>query len=207
VCRAKQHAGRNKGEIMDVLTFTTEVIKSIAWPALILIVIIIFRNPILKLIPLLTRLKYKDFEIEFSSQVKELKSMAEIILPDADKRTAYAKAAENMEIYKLAEASPRLAILKSWQILESEVNKIAIEEIKDEKGHVSGQIPPKIALRLFQNSGKREKSVVSLIRDMYSLKDQAAIAPENTLSPESAIDYSALAFRLSELLKVGQKGD
>lgn len=62
---------------MDVLTFISELIKSLAWPVAIIILVILLRKPIVELIPLLRRLKYKDLELEFSQEVTELKAEVE----------------------------------------------------------------------------------------------------------------------------------
>ncbi|MER3513447.1 MAG: hypothetical protein C4310_02805 [Chloroflexota bacterium] len=68
---------------MDWLTFVTELIKALAWPITILIIIIVLRKPLANLIPTLQRLRYRDLEIEFGRSVQELASEAKKELPAA----------------------------------------------------------------------------------------------------------------------------
>src|SRR5690606_42060334 len=64
---------------MDALTFLSEIIRSVAWPVTVVVLVVVLRKPLVELIPLLRRLKYKELELEFSQQVSELKAEAESI--------------------------------------------------------------------------------------------------------------------------------
>ena len=49
---------------MDFVTFTSNAIESLAWPALIGYVLYLFQEPVSVIIQSLKRIKYKDLEIE-----------------------------------------------------------------------------------------------------------------------------------------------
>ena len=50
---------------MDWLTFTSEVLRILAWPITILVVVVVLKRPITTLIREVIRVKWKDLEIEF----------------------------------------------------------------------------------------------------------------------------------------------
>ena len=54
---------------MDTLTFVSEALKSLAWPVVVVFLVLMLKKPITELIPLLRKLKYKELEMEFSEAV------------------------------------------------------------------------------------------------------------------------------------------
>ena len=63
---------------MDKYTFISEITKALAWPATLIVVLLLLRKPLISLIPFMRKLKFKELEMEFSEQVQALKSEAEI---------------------------------------------------------------------------------------------------------------------------------
>ena len=49
---------------MDVVTFISKAIESLAWPSFVLFALYLFREPLSVIIQSLKRIKYKDLEIE-----------------------------------------------------------------------------------------------------------------------------------------------
>jgi len=62
---------------MDWLTFISNTIKAISWPTAVIILVIILRRPLVRLLLLLRRLKYKDLELDFGERLEELEDQAE----------------------------------------------------------------------------------------------------------------------------------
>lgn len=93
-----------------------KIIDSLAWPITVLIIIFIFRKNIISLIPTLTRLKYKEFELEFDKELEKL---------NIDTKNKIPKSSETNEnsyyIEKVRKTTPRAAILESWLELESNI--------------------------------------------------------------------------------------
>ena len=54
---------------MDRLTFISNLLNSCAWPLLVLVALLIFREPIGIAIQSFKKLKYKDLEIELSNEI------------------------------------------------------------------------------------------------------------------------------------------
>jgi len=95
---------------MGWLTFFTEIIKALAWPVAVVVILLLIRKPLTRLIPLLRKLKWKEWELEFDEKVVELKSAAQA-LPHPAKS---APELPSSDLTQLAEQSPRAAILEGW---------------------------------------------------------------------------------------------
>ncbi|MDB5321760.1 MAG: hypothetical protein JWN40_3391 [Phycisphaerales bacterium] len=96
---------------MDGLTFTSELVKSLAWPAAALFIVVLLRNPLATLVPLLKKVKYGELEAEFGETVKELEKEAEKVLPISN-----AQAVEVKDTLVLG--NPRMSVITSAMELE-----------------------------------------------------------------------------------------
>jgi hypothetical protein len=66
---------------MDALQFTSSLVGSLAWPSVVLAIVVALRKPLSDLLPLLQRLKYKDLELDFGKRVEELRAEVAEELP------------------------------------------------------------------------------------------------------------------------------
>lgn len=123
------------------MTFVVGVLKAIAWPACLLVFVFWLRKPIRDLVPLLRKLKVKEFELEFAQVVAQLEVVAR---PEAGEltpnsttgatgerhsRESEITAASNPgredEVLRLALISPRAAIMESWVEVEAAAGETA----------------------------------------------------------------------------------
>jgi hypothetical protein len=174
---------------MDALTFVAEIVKALAWPVTTLAIVAILRRPLAQLIPLLQRFKYKDFEFEFGRKIAEAKAEVALALPD----TATAKAlpsAQESRLVQLAEISPRAAVLEAFTSVE-----IAAISAAHRLGMAKG-FPQTLtfrALQFLEEGGRMDPALVTLLRDLRALRNQAAHAPEFALTTDAAIQYVQLS--------------
>ena len=103
---------------MVVLSFTSELIKALAWPATAIVIVVLLRKPIVELIPLLRRLKYKELELEFTQEVSELKAEVEAIAKEKGEE-APSIASTSSDLLNLIPISTRAAIMEAWLEVES----------------------------------------------------------------------------------------
>lgn len=103
---------------MDIPTFIIEFLKVTSWPIASIFIVYLFRNPIIELIPIIRKIKYKDLELEFSREANELALETIQAIPET-----ISKNIENeknaLRIIELAEKSPRMAIYQAWEKVES----------------------------------------------------------------------------------------
>lgn len=101
---------------MNWLTFITEIVQALAWPVAVIICVALLRQPLSQLVPLLRKLKYRELELEFEQQVKELENKVSVAVPAA-------VAAEDVEpedrVLELVEISPRAAVIEACRSVEA----------------------------------------------------------------------------------------
>lgn len=171
---------------MDTLTFLSKIIESFAWPIATLIGILILRKPILGLLPFVQKLKYKEFEVEFGKRVEEVTAEVERELPSTDAQPGFAQLEAN-PIIKLAEVSPRSAVLEAWRSVEIASLNAARKIIGPEFHNKTMTYQ---TLRAFEKNEKIDRNILGLLRDLRGLRNEAAHAPEFALSKESALEYA-----------------
>lgn len=127
---------------MDWMTFVVGVLKAIAWPATLLLLVFLLRKPIRDLVPLVRKLKVKEFELEFAHAVAQLgvdmqpelkesipssragtldeaRSQSSKISAPVAAVVRAAKARREEEVLRLASLSPRAAIMEAWAEVEA----------------------------------------------------------------------------------------
>ena len=168
---------------MDILTFISELVSELSWPLLVLISVLLLRTPLANLIPLIERLKYKDFELQFSRQLRTIKEEVPVELELGAERID-----EENKYIEIAEKSPSAAISEAWRRIEL----IAVTKLKqllpgeEEK---SG----KLSVRYIERSGALIPSVERLLQDLYSLRNQAVHSPNFAITLDDALEYIYLA--------------
>jgi hypothetical protein len=183
---------------MEWKEFAARVIDSLAWPTCVLALVLLLRQPIHGLVPLLQRLKYKDFEMEFGRRVEEIKDEVASELPTEPSQKPLATVED--KILGLAEFSPRAAVLEAWREVETAALAAARRISKlpfDQRTHVYH------AFRLLESMPNVDRSTTGALRELRALRNEAAHAPEFALTKQSAIEYAmsaqAIAARLRRL--------
>src|SRR5438552_10768773 len=99
---------------MDRLTFVVELVKALAWPVAVFVLYFLLRGSILPLIPNLSKLKWKEMELEFRDELREVKAEIADVLPDATNSGGYEPSRLHLPEVQLAHISPRAAIIEAW---------------------------------------------------------------------------------------------
>jgi hypothetical protein len=173
---------------MDILTFISNVISSIAWPATILFLVYLFRSQLGGLLHLVSSLKYKDIELQFGNQLKRI---GDTNLPQKNQR--HRQPLEFQRVSRLAELSPRAAVLESWVNVELAALGTARSLMQDD---VQNKTLSYQAIRALERSGRLDPTAVSMLRDLRALRNQAAHAPDFAISTDSAIEFADASDRL-----------
>jgi len=186
---------------MDLLTFVSELIGSLAWPGTILLAVLLLRKEIQGLIPSLRHLKYRDLELDFRAQLEELEDRIagagefEVeVIPDPE----FEREIDQARAERLAPISPRAAVAEAWRGIEETLSEVA-EKFDPEAPRASGR---RLAKQLAAK-GAISPSTASLLDEMGILRDQAVHAGEFTLNAGDAIEYADLAVRIRRQLYQG----
>lgn len=183
---------------MDVLTFLSEITRSLAWPLTAVVLVFVLRRPIVELIPLLRRLKYKELELEFSQQVSELKAEAEAISGEQEEEQERVSPRSN-RILNLASFSARAAIMEAWLEVESAAIAVA-SSFWNQPPSDTFKNYPKLGEYLLQCKVINEKQL-DIFNKLRQLRNKAVHAEELELSEKDAKSYVQLALDLAEHIR------
>jgi hypothetical protein len=174
---------------MDWLTFLASIVGSLAWPASVVITVLILRRALNKLLPELNRLKYKDLELEFGKEVAqakieieaspEIKQLPGTGQPEAAPDAAYLSA--------LAEISPRAAVLEAWLPFEVALGRVAQKLDLTDRGHAL-QMPRMIdALVTRRVLTTEEGRAISRLREV---RNKVVHARDVDLATDSVAEFA-----------------
>ena len=93
---------------MNTESFIVELIKPLAWPVTLVVILFTMRKPLTELILLIQKFKFRDLELEFGRKAEELAARATTELPAP--RGQLGTVVIPDKYFKLAEASPRASL-------------------------------------------------------------------------------------------------
>jgi hypothetical protein len=182
---------------MDGFTFTSEIVKALAWPSALIGLIFLLRKPIIELVPLMKKLKYKELELEFSQEMQALKSEANDALPENEIQPPLEIATS--KALDLVSYSTRAAIIEAWIELEAAAVEIASSFWNQSPSDVFRN-DPKLGDYLHQCKVLDDKQLV-IYKKLRQLRNKSAHAEELSLSENDARAYVEMASNLSRHIK------
>lgn len=184
---------------MDILDFIASLIESLAWPVTLFLILFLFRKQVAGLLPLLRRLRYKDFELAFEKQVEEAQAKADREhLPQARELED-----ELDSLVEIAFVSPRAAILEAWLKVEA----AAAEAVSRHGLELRGR--ERTPLQLGEALNRAEvidRGILDVYEQLRDLRNKAVHGPEVTFSPSVVRDYISLALSLVDHLRRQRPG-
>ena len=172
---------------MTGFEFTSNVINSLAWPAIFVILIIVLRKPIRELLPFLERLKYKDLEVNFRKQAEQTLESIEEKQDESEER-------EQIDLKE----SPRAAVIHAWsEIVETAEGKY--EQL--EPNQKIKKLGPDRALGYFLYMGLLVPETKKVIQELRSLRNQAAHYSDAAISEDGARAYVRAAEKVKKQIK------
>ncbi len=187
---------------MTVFEFISSLVNSLAWPISLVIILIIFRKYIIKIIPSIEKLKYKDFEVEFSKTMKELMDKSkEDIEKQSIKENKLKISAEN-KLFGLVDISPRSAILESWLLVETAASK-ALQRKDPEMIKKTYMIAP---LRLGEYLNRNQlinANQLEIFNKLREIRNKAVHVSEAQFNVNEVTEYIKLSLLLTNQIENG----
>ena len=192
---------------MDALTFVSNVISSVVWPATVIMAIIVLRNPLRALIRNLGRrlhsVKFPGGEAEFSQELAEVKQAAdEAQLPAAkfeptEEHMLLQEEEDKQHWVRLAKISPRSAIVEAWRNVENAIVEVARKaDIPKEETHST--------MALIRALVKRQvisPDVLPIISELRSIRNTAVHGVDFNISQPDVEQYLSIANRVVTKLR------
>jgi hypothetical protein len=185
---------------VDPLEFIAALVSSLAWPLAIVVVVLLLRHQIRNLIPLLRRVRYGEFEAEFSEEVEETAEVIEQRVEETPVKELPSEVEERLRrltdrMRKRARVSPDRAVIDAWSLVASEIQEAAIRNDVDLSLGVT---------RILKTLADRERIpewVVDAVRDLRRMRSEADFwGPLPTLPTQAAIDYINSVEQLAKFL-------
>jgi hypothetical protein len=180
-----------------ILPFVSQIVSSLAWPAIVLTCALLLRRHLAALLPLVRSVKYSDVEIRFGKEVSDLAKSAETSsLPE---NASIQKQNQWVDIEKLVDARPRTAIRMAFRRLEEGILNVARTKHIEIADGAMGM--PMVVGAILLNKGVISSEQYDLLSRLRTLLNEAEIAPPDSIKSESAAEFVSLALRLADSIK------
>lgn len=176
---------------MDLLQFFSSIAGSLAWPLSVVWAIYLLRSPLSKLVPLITRVKYGELEVDLGSQLDDVKESIGAVSAEE----AVPVAPPPLSFQDLAKADPRAAILSAWHGVQVEFEKLARAKGFAEMPTFLGQLT-----RLTEDHTIDGLTMLT-IRDLRRIRNTAVHTLDKDVSYEDAIKMREACLWVSEQLQ------
>ena len=190
---------------MNWLDFVSSVIRSLAWPATITFLVVLLRAPVTRVLLTLTHLKYKDLELDFGRELKQLEKQARAVgvAPQPLKSISSRKRDSSQlldEAGRLGQDFPEPAIAVGWQAVEDEL-MAAVARLA-----ISPDFPPYNSAIKNAEILKEEEAIdqptFDLLNRMRNLRNMAVHGGHGTsIRADEAAEFLALAKGIVEKLR------
>lgn len=180
---------------MDILTFITKLIDSLAWPVAAIVLIILLRKEIGSIIPFIKKLKVGPVEAEFDREVKELTKETENEIPAVK---TFLPTDRQGKLLQLSQINPRSAIIEAWQGIEFAATKALPDKALD---FAIKERSPNATIRALTKFDVLNKFEISLLYDLRALRNQAVHDEQFDPSHEAVSNFIQLAAYLQSKLE------
>lgn len=112
---------------MAWLEFISRIVASTAWPAVVIVAVVVFRRELRGAFRSLQRIKYREFEAEFSKKAAELEAKATALGPPSAAQMALSSPMSADEVLEsLLQTSPRVAVVEAFGVVERAIQEAAL---------------------------------------------------------------------------------
>jgi hypothetical protein len=159
----------------------------------VLVLGLLFRSELRGVVSRLTRVKYKDLEAQFDRELREAEKRAkEIPEVRGDSRLHLQGSAEHPRLFRLAQISPRAAVVEAWREVELATSRAARAAGLPVEGRIAGTRH----LQKLVQQGVVGGSFVPLYEQLRRLRNEAAHAAEFDIDQTEAERYLDVALTI-----------
>jgi hypothetical protein len=193
---------------LDWLTFISTVTKSIAWPTVAVIALVVLRGDLAALIrtlgPRLQKAKGPWGELTFGQGIDDVEDK----LPSAETK-AIAEADDTKRIEdasELARLPAPYIVSQAWLRLEKAIRNAVDERFLNKPAPVRGrQLSPDAYLNLVTTQGILPQDEVKVLRDLRTLRNRAAHSLDPDITVTDALRYNDIVNSLIRKIEQHRK--
>lgn len=174
---------------IQIVELLVKTLTGLAWPALVLAFLLLFREQIGELIRRIKGAQWGDAGLLFADRVEAAEAKANIDpTPEAD-------AAIQPPPVTVASHDPRGVILSAWlQVEQALYNLVEVRGIAESYNRPSKR--PLTSIRLVQQAGFLDERYVALFHELRMLRNDAAHVQDFSPPLDSVVRYTQLAGEL-----------
>lgn len=173
---------------MDKYTFLVEIFTALSWPAVVLIVVFSLRRSLVSLIPSLENLRYKELELKFSREIKQLqREIPDEVDTVTGEQISHSEATQSERLGQLVEMSPRLAIIEAWRLVE--LSAVEILRKLSNKPSVTLHSTSDL-LNALKDNGFVKGDVYRFLQRLLFLRNRASHSSDFAVAEEDARRYT-----------------
>ena len=176
------------------MNYIVEIVKALAWPIAAIWLGYVFRGEVRQLLARMSQFKYRDFEAKFDKDLARAEAEAAKVPVSQKAELPGPDTLSKLEqLHRIAEVSPRAAIMEAWVLLETEAKEAGFKE--------GLQQPTIYYLAMYE---RLPEVSWPLIQQLRQLRNKAAHLPDFVLTQEEAERYLELAVKTSEIIKIAK---
>ncbi|WP_299616863.1 hypothetical protein [Pelagibius sp.] len=184
---------------MDWVTFLSRSIDALAWPITVVIVALVFRRPILELLPLLRHVRFRDMELQFGKELASARKETEEL--EFQRGVTFDPVPRFQKAVELATAHPPAAIMEAWKIVEDELRQLAVRT-----GQEIDPRDPSTVFTSMRREGRIGPGAGSLFNRLRRLRNEAAHSINIDIGEGQALEYVDLAETMAAFISnLGKK--
>lgn len=191
-----------------MLQFVASIIDSLAWPITTVGLFVLLRKPVERILLTLTKLKYKDLELDFGRELHSIEQQAKqaAVLPvpqPIPKSVGGPKTPAELleEADRLAPEFPEPAVAVAWSAVEDSLSGAAerLTGTTKYRGVACAR-----TIKLLRERNVIDEKTTSVLARMQNLRNESLHERWNAfggVSADEAREYIALARGISEMLE------
>lgn len=197
---------------MDWLQFIASIAGSLAWPATVVVAVVLLRAQLRRVLLTLTRLRYKDLELDFGRELKEIEKKAKAIdvapakPPDRAVEAPKDSAQILAEAERLAEDFPAPSVALAQSAVEHELQitatRLAVSPVDPQLRTAGGDA------RRLADQGAIDQGTLDILNRMRNLRNMAVHGGGGPIgvSADEAREFIAFGRGIVEKLRRVRRG-
>jgi hypothetical protein len=181
---------------MNGLQFASSFVSSLAWPLVVIVLVVIFRKQLAHLIGRIKSYKGLGQEVTFGERLADAENSVEEAASSVpvDKAEPGPVEVEPSPLVQEAELNPSFVVIRSWGDVVKALNNLARIALRGWPSYgLQGYSPS--ALRDLQESGVVKPSFVTAVTELHDLRNKVAHGLHNP-TPGEAVTYANSASQL-----------
>ncbi|MBK5008553.1 hypothetical protein IAE33_000413 [Pseudomonas sp. S60] len=185
---------------MDWLQFVSAIVSAVAWPAAVVTVVCLLKDPILGLIPKIRSFKYGELHVDLTEALQSLQD--ELPAAPSEPETPPESQPPSLSVpLQIASVSPRAGMIAAWLEVESALNVV----IKREGLDVSTDELPRAKMDRLRDAGLLNPPTYRAVLRTYKLRNEAVHMLDREIPYDDAVAMADVCSRLVESISTYKK--